>query len=98
VRNERAAALGEKALVALARRELKLAINLQAEPAFARVHRWPKATPQYNLGHCELIEHIEAEARRLPGLTISGSACHGLGVPDCVREGANAAARVIPQQ
>lgn len=95
VRDEGAVALSDQALVSLARRELNLAIKLEAKPAFTRVHRWPKGTPQYNLGHCDLVVQIEAEARHLPGFTLTGSAYHGLGVPDCVRQGRDAALALI---
>jgi oxygen-dependent protoporphyrinogen oxidase len=31
----------------------------------------------------------------IPGLEIAGNAYHGIGVPDCIREGMNAANAVV---
>jgi oxygen-dependent protoporphyrinogen oxidase len=49
------------------------------------VRRWPRAIPQYELGHGRYIE-LAAEIERLnPGLRIGGNLRHGVSVPHCVR-------------
>lgn len=95
VRDQGVSELDDKALVSLARRELAATVKLELQPRFFRVHRWFKATPQYNLGHCELVGQIETEAGRMPGLALAGSAYRGIGVPDCVREARDAASEVL---
>ena len=50
---------------------------------------------QYELGHLARIARIERRLKDIPGLEVAGNAYHGIGVPDCIREGMNAANRVV---
>lgn len=60
-----------------------------------RVSRWEQSLPQYRLGHGRLVERIEeALARELPGVFVTGAAYRGLGIPACIRQGNEAAAKV----
>jgi oxygen-dependent protoporphyrinogen oxidase len=57
---------------------------------------------QYGVGHLERVARIvqlqdELPGRALPILALAGNAYRGIGVPDCVREGRDAAARVLRQ-
>ena len=77
------------------RQELRHILNLTAEPLFTRVYKWKDAMAQYNVGHIERIQAIERACRELPGLALAGNAYHGIGVPDCVRSGADAVSSVL---
>jgi len=78
-------------LVALVCEELLEMLNLTAEPLFARVYRWKGAMAQYAVGHLERLERIEQRRQQLPGLSLAGNAYRGIGVPDWVRSGMDAA-------
>lgn len=80
-------------LVELARGELAL-VGIVAEPQLTRVHRWPQGMPQYTLGHLERLERIDALVARHRGLAVAGAAYRGVGIPDCIRSGEEAAAVV----
>ncbi|MDQ3669143.1 MAG: protoporphyrinogen oxidase [Actinomycetota bacterium] len=80
----------DEELVALARDELRL-LGIEAEPDPFRVHRWPRGMPQYILGHPERIERIESAVADHPGLALAGSAYRGVGIPDCIHSGEEAA-------
>jgi protoporphyrinogen/coproporphyrinogen III oxidase len=82
-------------LVAIVRRELEQILGLHAEPLFARVCRWKSAMAQYGVGHLERLERIEGLRQKLPGLALAGNGYHGIGVPDCVRSGFDAAKQVL---
>jgi len=87
--------LPDDELKAMVRRELAgmLGIRADVEPRLWRVHRWPDGYPQYDLGHLDRIASIE---RGLPpGVAVAGCAYRGVGVPDCVRQGAEAAERIL---
>ena len=75
--------------------ELRAILGLAAEAAFARVYRWPQAMAQYDVGHLERVAEIERLRCRLPGLALAGNAYGGIGVPDCIRTGMDAATSVI---
>ena len=60
-----------------------------------RVSRWPKSLPQYRPGHGQLVDRItEALEREMPGVFVTGAAYQGLGIPACIRQGNEAAAKV----
>jgi protoporphyrinogen/coproporphyrinogen III oxidase len=77
-------------LVALAREEMRR-LGIDARPMLARAHRWPLGMPQYVLGHPERLERIEAALERHPGLALAGAAYRGVGIPDCIQSGEEAA-------
>ena len=80
-------------VVDLARAELTL-LGIEAEPLLTRIHRWPRAMPQYVLGHPERLERIDAALERHPGLALAGAAYRGVGIPDCIHSGEEAARSV----
>jgi len=84
----------DAALLALVRAELARYVGLRGEPVLARVDRWPRAMPQYEVGHQARIAAIEARAAGA-GLALAGTAYHGIGIPDCVRSGEAAADAVL---
>ena len=74
-------------------RELRKILKLDAlqNPNFVRVYRWKGAMAQYTPGHIERVKRIENAVKQLPGLAVIGNAFKGIGVPDCVRSGQEAA-------
>jgi protoporphyrinogen/coproporphyrinogen III oxidase len=84
----------DDSLVEAARRELLSIMGLQAVPVFHSIARWPHSMAQYTVGHERRVDHIEEILRDLPGLHLVGNAYHGIGIPDCIRMGKEAAARI----
>jgi oxygen-dependent protoporphyrinogen oxidase len=87
--------LGDEEIVGVVRAELEQILGLRAESLFARVYRWKSAMAQYGVGHLERLERIERLRRGLPGLALAGNGYRGIGVPDCVRSGREAARGVV---
>ena len=82
--------LSDGELLGLARDELRL-LGIEAEPHRTWFHRWPRGMPQYVLGHPERLERIDAALDRHPGLALAGAAYRGVGIPDCIQSGEEAA-------
>jgi len=82
-------------IIGIVRNELQQIVGLRAEPHFARVYKWQSAMAQYGVGHLERLERIERLRKQLPGLTLAGNAYRGIGVPDCVRSGREAAKQLL---
>ena len=82
-------------ILRIVRDELKQIIGLTAEPLFTRVYKWKGAMAQYSVGHLDRLQRIEALRQKLPGLALAGNGFNGIGVPDCVRSGQEAAAKVL---
>jgi oxygen-dependent protoporphyrinogen oxidase len=53
--------------------------------------------PQYNLGHAARLERIEFALKRWPALALAGNGYLGIGIPDCIHSGEEAAERVLSQ-
>ncbi len=85
----------EAALVALAEEDLKKLFGRVPRPARAWVGRFEKGMPAYTVGHLERVKAIEAAERALPGLALAGAGYRGVGIPEVVRDGREAAARLI---
>jgi protoporphyrinogen/coproporphyrinogen III oxidase len=83
--------LTDDQIVGVVRNELQQILGLRAEPTFARVYKWKSAMAQYGVGHLERLERIERLRQQVPGLMLAGNAYRGIGVPDCVRSGRDAA-------
>ncbi len=87
--------LGDQMLTATVREELATVCGIRVEPSYTEVNRWWKAMPQYTLGHLDRLAQLDAAVSRYPGLVLAGAGYHGVGIPDCIRDGALAAERVV---
>ncbi len=83
--------LSDEEMVAVAREEVASLLGVNAPPLLTRVARWADSMPQYAVGHLSLVAEIEQRAGRLPGLVLAGAAYRGVGIPDCVHSGEQAA-------
>jgi oxygen-dependent protoporphyrinogen oxidase len=68
--------------------------KIEREPSYRRIDRWPRGLPQYRLGHVDLIEGIESSLRQKAPIFLAGQSYRGVGIPDCVRQGREAAEAV----
>ena len=84
-------------ILRIVRDELRAIIALDAQPLFTRVYKWRAAMAQYSVGHLERLQRIEALRQTLPGLALAGNGFSGIGVPDCVRSGTEAASNVLSE-
>jgi protoporphyrinogen/coproporphyrinogen III oxidase len=86
--------LDDDELLAFAREEVGL-LGIAAAPILTRIHRWPLGMPQYVLGHPERLDRIDALLSEHPGLALAGAAYRGVGIPDCISSGEQAAEAVV---
>ena len=80
-------------VVALATRQLASLLGPLPKPSFTIVRRWPRSLPQYAVGHLDRMARLEERLRAIPGLHLIGNAYCGVGLPDLVRQGREAARR-----
>jgi len=78
-------------------RELSEILGVQGEPDFVHLTRWNRAMPQYHLGHLDRVAKIESRANALPRFALAGNAYHGVGIPDCIHSGEQAAEEIFYQ-
>jgi len=98
-RDEQILQATEEEILEIVRHELRqiVGIALDAEPLFERVYKWKSAMAQYSVGHLERLQRIESLRQKLPGLALAGNGYNGIGVPDCVRSGAEAAGKILAE-
>jgi oxygen-dependent protoporphyrinogen oxidase len=77
--------LADDALVQLALEELKAIAQVEAEPTYRKVVKWPKAVPQYTVGHLSRVDRIFRLSNALPEFSLAGNSYRGVGINDCVR-------------
>ncbi len=86
--------LSDEEILEVVQRELREIVKLDCRPMFSRVYRWREAMAQYEPGHLARVAEIEKRVVAIPGLALAGNAYHGIGVPDCIRSGMQAATAV----
>ena len=93
--DERALGMVDDDLVAALHTELATMVGVTEPPVAWRVDRWPQALPQYEPGHEDRVERIEATLEAsVPGVFVAGAAYRGLGIAACVQQARTVAARV----
>lgn len=80
-----------EALTALALRRVSETLGSLPPPHITVVRRWPWSLPQYAVGHLERMAWLERLVAGFPGLRLVGNAYYGVGLPDMVRMGREAA-------
>jgi oxygen-dependent protoporphyrinogen oxidase len=83
--------LSDIEMVAAVRHEFRALLGVSAAPGFAEVRRWPDSMPQYEVGHLARVAEIERVVATIPAFAIAGAAYRGVGIPDCIRSGEDAA-------
>jgi len=88
--------LDDEALVAAVREDIEKAIGLKAAPIFTEITRLNHSMPQYPVGHVQAIRDFRIElSEKLPGVWVTGAAFDGVGLPDCIRQGKEAASLIL---
>jgi oxygen-dependent protoporphyrinogen oxidase len=77
--------------------DLRRALGARGAPVLATVRRWPRAIPQYEIGHGRFVERAAEIERDLPGLHLGGSFLRGVSVADCIKNGTELADAVLRQ-
>ncbi|MDP9223486.1 MAG: protoporphyrinogen oxidase [Actinomycetota bacterium] len=82
-------------LIGLIDAEVRVALDLPAPVQTWKLYRWDRALPHYRVGHLQLVQRIHGAIAAHAGIQLAGAAYGGSGLPDCVRQGEEAAARAL---
>ncbi len=77
-------------------REELAALAGAGTPLWEAVTRWPRAIPQYALGHLGRIAAVEACEAAVPGLFFCANYRGGVSVGDCIKSGRAIGERIVP--
>jgi oxygen-dependent protoporphyrinogen oxidase len=84
----------DEELTEMIHEELSRAISIRSRWLSARVVRWDRSLPQYAVGHLDTVTAIEKLLAN-EHVALCGAGYRGSGIPDCVRQGRDAARRML---
>jgi oxygen-dependent protoporphyrinogen oxidase len=88
--------LDDDTIVGAVTNDLSRLMDLRGAADEVRVTRWWRSFPQYEPGHLDLADAIDAAVGAdLPGIHVTGAAMRGIGIPACIRQGTEAAVAVL---
>ncbi len=79
-----AATLNPQELVSLVHREVSAVLSIKNDPIFSNAKIWPRALPQYNLGHGSRLASVAKACSLFPGLWLTGNYLRGPAIGSCV--------------
>ena len=88
-------ALDDQQITALATQEVRDLLQIHGDPIVTHVAPRPASMPQYYLGHGDRVDRIERRLAALKSIFLAGSAYHGVGIPNCIHSGEQAAANAV---
>lgn len=87
--------LSDEKLLDAVKKELADLLGITAKPQTWTAFRWECGFPQAEVGHLQRVDEIES---LLPdGIALAGSSYRGIAVPDCIRQGREAAVKLSEQ-
>jgi oxygen-dependent protoporphyrinogen oxidase len=95
--DRRFAGMDDDELIATVHRELVLTMGLAAPPTEGHVQRWPRAMPQYTVGHQARLDRIDRALAEHPGLRVTGAGYRGVGLASCVSQAERTVHDLVPR-
>jgi oxygen-dependent protoporphyrinogen oxidase len=89
-----AAMLNQQELTTLVHREISPLLSLKSDPVFLNVTIWPRALPQYNLGHGDRLYAISQRLSDFKGIKLVGNYLRGPAIGSCVEQALTVAEEV----
>jgi oxygen-dependent protoporphyrinogen oxidase len=86
----------DERIVAEVTREHRELLGTRAAPLWNAITRWPRAIPQYELGHLQRIAKLAETEAQAPGLRFCANYRGGVSVGDCIANAAAAAEALVP--
>jgi oxygen-dependent protoporphyrinogen oxidase len=94
--DEESVRLPDAELIKAVRRDIEETMGIKANPLFTEITRLPRSMPQYPVGHLTNMKALRDRLEKeLPGIWITGAAFDGVGLPDCIRQGKEAAQAIL---
>jgi protoporphyrinogen/coproporphyrinogen III oxidase len=87
IRQPELARLSQAELLAAVTPDLRALLGIRGEPVFQRHTAWPRAIPQYNLGHVRFNQAMHQCEKKYRGFFLGGHVRDGVSVSDCILSG-----------
>jgi protoporphyrinogen/coproporphyrinogen III oxidase len=88
--------MNEEELLRTALADIEKSLGITADPAASEVTNWTEKMPNYLISHPETVAALENRlGREYPGIWLAGCSYYGVGIPDCIENGAETAGKII---
>ncbi|MDO4583122.1 MAG: protoporphyrinogen oxidase [Planctomycetia bacterium] len=84
----------DEEVTAILLEKIRPLVKISGEPVMTTLSRWKNTMPQYHLGHLDRVAKIETELEHCSTLGLAGNAFAGVGIPQCVHSGEQAAEKI----
>jgi oxygen-dependent protoporphyrinogen oxidase len=81
-----AVALSVEEISAIVHREIGTILSIRGVPAFSSVQIYPRALPQYNIGHTARVGSLARESSFFPNLKLVGNYLRGPAIGSCIEQ------------
>ena len=81
------AEISDDLLVQRVEEENAAVLGITGAPIDRMTWKYPRALPQYNVGHAQRVKEIREAASESPGLFLAGNYLAGRSIGDCVEAG-----------
>jgi protoporphyrinogen/coproporphyrinogen III oxidase len=85
-------------LTAIVHKETAQVLKIRGNPTFSNVTTYPRALPQYNLGHSDRLAAIDEARKHHPNLWLIGNYLRGPAIGTCVEQALSVADQIIGSQ
>ncbi|MBY0121834.1 protoporphyrinogen oxidase [Bacillus sp. S/N-304-OC-R1] len=93
---ESLSAMSEEELLEVALADIQKSLGISAKPVTCEITKWTDSMPNYLITHPNTVEELEKKlAAAYPGVMLAGCSYYGVGIPDCIENGANVAEKII---
>lgn len=82
-------------IASLALNDVSRILGIKEKPIFSIVSQHSQAMAQYQVGHQKIVSDINKLTRDLKGIVFAGNAYNGIGIPDCIHSGDQAALTLL---
>jgi len=90
-----AATLSPEELARLVHCEIAPLLSIREAPSFSNVTIYPRALPQYNLGHADRLAAIEEQRSKYPNLWLASNYLRGPYIGACIQQSLNVADQIL---
>jgi oxygen-dependent protoporphyrinogen oxidase len=98
VTDPQAVSLSPDQITALIHREIAPILEIAGTPAFSTAEIYPRAIPQYNVGHGEILTAIEQAQSGFPALHFAGNYWQGPSVGSCIERSMRIAGEIAASE
>jgi oxygen-dependent protoporphyrinogen oxidase len=81
-----AVALSAEEISAIVHREIRAILSIRGVPAFSNVQTYPRALPQYNIGHTTRLGSLARESSLFLNLKLVGNYLRGPAIGACIEQ------------